>query len=104
MSSFEIKKVENCFRGTYAFQYRFGFNVSEKFVRSFENEGDVQLKLNFPRPSYTVTLRDGTRIIGALHDVAFKVIFPPETHEKSKEEFESLLEDIAGRYSSGNEQ
>ena len=101
MSLYEIKKVENCISKSSVYQYRFNFKLSEEFVNCFGNSAEVKFHRNFPKPSFNIIFPDGTKIIGVLHDVAFKVYFPPGSAEESKNSFESILAGNAGKYWSG---
>jgi hypothetical protein len=95
MSFFEIKKTENCISKSSVYQYRFDFKITEEFIGSFEKNAEVKIFKNFPKPSFCITFPDGTKIVGVLRDVAFKVMFPMERAEKCRSNFESVLTEKA---------
>ncbi len=96
MSLYEIKKVDNCISKSAVFQYRFNFKFTEEFINRFEKNADIIIHKNFPKPSFSITYQDGTKIIGVLRDVAFKAMFPAESADESKKRFESVLTEIVG--------
>ncbi len=98
MSNFECKKVENCFAGDMVFEYRLNFNIDDDFVEYIAKVAEIKVNRKFPRPFFNAVWPDGTKAKGVLGDVAVKVIYPPETVDKSKADFETFLENyLAGR-------
>lgn len=94
MSLYEIKKVENCISKSSIYQYRFNFKLTEEFIKKIGNADEIKFHRNFPKPSFNITFPDGTKIIGVLHDVAFKVMFPLEAEEDCKNRLEIILTEI----------
>lgn len=91
MKVFECQRVENCFSKTALFQYGLPFKIDDPFLSQFEQVGNITCYRKFPRPYFKIFLSDGTEIKGVLSDTSLKVIFLPETSEKSKALFEQLL-------------
>ena len=98
MSSYEIKKVENCISKSSVFQYRFSFKVTDDFINMFQSSAELKVHRNFPKPSFDILFPDRTKIVGVLRDVAFKAMFPLESADVSKNKFETLLTEIVKNY------
>jgi hypothetical protein len=92
MSSFECKKVENCFVNSASFQYRLGFKVDDEFLNRLEKiSATFKCRRDFPRPYFNATLADGTQVKGVIGDIVLKAVYPETDAVLSKEAFEQLL-------------
>ncbi|HEY3423637.1 MAG TPA: hypothetical protein VGL27_02480 [Negativicutes bacterium] len=91
MNNFECKKVENCFGGMVAFEYRLSFKIGEPFLDCLRPVAQVQCRHDFPRPFFQAVWPDGLKVKGVLGDVVVKAIYPPANTDGSKVMFENLL-------------
>ncbi|SDF35419.1 hypothetical protein [Sporomusa acidovorans] len=92
MQHYECKKVENCFGGTYVYEYRLGIKNSEEFLEGFKPLAAIKYYKNFPRPFFQAVFTDGTTVKGVIADSVIKVSFPENDALESKQSFETVLE------------
>lgn len=90
----ECKRVENCFVSTHMYAYYLDIKISEEFVQAFTAFGVLAFYKNFPRPFFKVILTDGTTVKGVLNDTVIKAQYPDNDPQKSKQNFEKLLDKL----------
>jgi hypothetical protein len=88
---FETKKAENCFSDAENYEYRIEV-LGLLFVERLEPEtDDLRINETLRRPTFTATLKNGTRIKGLMDKNVIKAGFTPEHAAEQKATFEQWL-------------
>ena len=103
MKQYDCRKVENCFSGANIYEYRLRIKADEGFLENFTSVASLKYYKNFPRPCFQATLSDGTTLKGVIADSVIRVSFPDNQPQSSKDDFETLLENLLKQQADGRE-
>lgn len=93
MDKFQVKKVENCFKDSQAYEYKINMEINEGFLDKMKNLGKIEIK-NFRRPIFMIDCENKNKIKGVLKSNIMRVSFPDDIWEIRKKEFEKYLDEI----------
>lgn len=91
---FESKKVEDCFADAENYEYRIEATGAEFVPLLASQSENVRINDKLRRPTFTATLKNGTRLKGLLSKDVIKVGFTPEQAPEQKATFEHWLREL----------
>ncbi len=92
---FENKKVEDCFDGSFIYEYRLEEPITEGLIRILGKKlGRLEYFGDFPRPFFRVLAEGGMQVKGVEGERTFQVIFSARNKFKRKEMMEMILKEL----------
>ena len=92
---FENKKVEDCFDGSFVYEYNLESPVTEAFIPPLGGRlGRLEYFPDFPRPFFRILGDGGLQAKGVEGERTFRVVFPAKDKFKRKEVLEDVLKKL----------
>ena len=92
---FESNKVEDCFDGSFIYEYRLEEPITEELIRILGKKlGRLEYFGDFPRPFFRILAEGGMQVKGVEGERTLQVVFPARNKFGRKETMEIVLKEL----------